>query len=49
MKFMHAKYKVLGVTMNHRSGKVSDWIDTLDTNEASRIIQLLLDMREGAD
>ena len=41
-KWMHAKYKGLGVSMKDRSGKVDNWLDKLDQTEASNVIQKLL-------
>ena len=41
-KFMHQKYKNLGVSMADRSGQVDNWLDKLDQTEASNVIQKLL-------
>ena len=41
-KFMHQKYKNLGVSMADSSGQVDNWLDKLDQVEASNVIQKLL-------
>ena len=41
-KWMHQKYKNLGVSMADRSGQVDNWLEKLDQVEASNVIQKLL-------
>ena len=41
-KWMNASFKALGASMKERSGKVEDWVRSLDVGRASRLIDQLL-------
>lgn len=40
-RYMDASFSKLGATMKQRSGKVSDWLDSLSKQEISRLIDTL--------
>jgi len=42
VRFMNAQYKHLGATMRERHGTVRDWLASLSTLEASKLIERLL-------
>lgn len=37
----HRKYKNIGLKMNERTGKVSEWLDSITSTQASEIINIL--------
>ena len=39
--WMNAEYKTLGASMRERSGKVEDWLKSLDVGRASELISRL--------